>query len=48
MLQQADVGILFRPPENVVRDFPQFPVVHQYDELKVILQSYFDGKPPSK
>ena len=48
MLQQADVGILFRPPENVIRDYPQFPVVHQYDELKKILQPYFDGNPPLK
>ena len=35
MLAEADSGILFRPPENVVRDFPQFPVTHTYEELKV-------------
>ena len=34
MLAEADAGILFRPPENVVRDFPQFPVTHGYAELK--------------
>jgi len=34
MLAEADAGILFRPPENVVRDFPQFPVTHGYTELK--------------
>jgi phosphoserine/homoserine phosphotransferase len=34
MLAEADAGILFRPPENVVRDFPQFPVTHTYDELR--------------
>lgn len=34
MLVEADAGILFRPPDNVVRDFPQFPVVHTYDELR--------------
>jgi phosphoserine/homoserine phosphotransferase len=34
MLAAADAGILFRPPENVVRDFPQFPVASTYDELK--------------
>jgi phosphoserine/homoserine phosphotransferase len=34
MLAEADAGILFRPPENVVREFPQFPVTHGYDELR--------------
>jgi phosphoserine/homoserine phosphotransferase len=34
MLAEADQGILFRPPENVIRDFPQFPVTHTYDELR--------------
>jgi phosphoserine / homoserine phosphotransferase len=34
MLAAADAGILFRPPDNVVRDFPQFPVTHTYDELR--------------
>jgi phosphoserine/homoserine phosphotransferase len=34
MLAEADAGILFRPPENVVRDFPQFPVASTYEELR--------------
>ena len=34
MLAQADAGILFRPPENVIREFPQFPVTITYEELK--------------
>ena len=34
MLSSADAGILFRPPENVIRDFPQFPVASDYVELK--------------
>jgi phosphoserine/homoserine phosphotransferase len=34
MLSEADLGILFRPPENVIQEFPQFPVTHSYDELK--------------
>jgi len=34
MLAEADAGILFRPPENVVRDFPQYPVTRTYDELR--------------
>jgi phosphoserine/homoserine phosphotransferase len=34
MLGAADAGILFKPPENVIRDFPQFPVTTNYDELR--------------
>ncbi|HZP41617.1 MAG TPA: bifunctional phosphoserine phosphatase/homoserine phosphotransferase ThrH [Candidatus Binatia bacterium] len=34
MLAAADAGILFRPPANVVADFPQFPVARTYDELR--------------
>ncbi len=34
MLAQAEAGILFRPPQNVIDEFPQFPVATSYDELK--------------
>ncbi|MBN1998763.1 bifunctional phosphoserine phosphatase/homoserine phosphotransferase ThrH [candidate division KSB1 bacterium] len=34
MLAAADIGILFRPPQNVIDEFPQFPVTQNYDELK--------------
>lgn len=34
MLSEADYGILFHAPENVIREFPQFPAVHNYDDLK--------------
>lgn len=33
MLAEAHAGILFRPPDNVVREFPQFPVTHTHAEL---------------
>lgn len=33
MLSEADSGILFRPPQNVIDEFPQFPVTITYDEL---------------
>jgi phosphoserine/homoserine phosphotransferase len=39
MLAQAEYGILFRPPENVIKDFPQFPVAQDYESLKEIIQS---------
>ena len=34
MLAEADHGILFRPPDNVIREFPQFPVTRTYAELR--------------
>jgi phosphoserine/homoserine phosphotransferase len=34
MLAQADAGILFRPPANVIEEFPQFPVTHDYAALR--------------
>jgi len=39
MLLEADAGILFRPPENVIREFPQLPVARDYDELRRAFQS---------
>lgn len=34
MLSEADAGILFKAPDNVISEFPQFPAVHSYDALK--------------
>lgn len=34
MLGEADAGILFKAPDNVIREFPQFPAVSEYDDLK--------------
>ena len=36
MLKEADAGILFCPPENVIEEFPQFPVSRDYTEFKKI------------
>jgi len=33
MLAEADAGILFCPPDNVIDEFPQFPVTRTYAEL---------------
>jgi len=33
MLSEAHSGILFRPPQNVIEEFPQFPIVKDYDSL---------------
>lgn len=41
MLSQAEQGILFAPPQNVIDDFPQFPVTREYDALKDAIQQAF-------
>jgi len=38
MLAEADAGILFRPPDNVAKEFPQFPVTRTYDELRAAIE----------
>lgn len=34
MLGEADQGILFHAPQNVIEQFPQFPAVHTFEDLK--------------
>ncbi|MEW5781909.1 MAG: bifunctional phosphoserine phosphatase/homoserine phosphotransferase ThrH [Pseudomonadota bacterium] len=34
MLAEAHAGILFHPPQNVIAEFPQFPVALSYDALR--------------
>jgi phosphoserine/homoserine phosphotransferase len=34
MLTEAHAGILFHPPQNVIDEFPQFPVTMNYTELR--------------
>ena len=34
MLAEAHAGILFHPPQNVIDEFPQFPVTMNYAELR--------------
>jgi phosphoserine / homoserine phosphotransferase len=41
MLAEADAGILFRPPDNVIREFPQFPVTRAYPELR---EAFLEGE----
>ncbi len=35
MLEEADAGILFRAPDNVIAEFPQYPAVHSYQALRL-------------
>ena len=34
MLAEANAGILFHAPDNVIAEFPQFPAVHTFEDLK--------------
>jgi len=34
MLAEADAGILFHAPDNVINEFPQFPAVQTFADLK--------------
>ena len=44
MLGAADAGILFRPPPNVIDDFPNFPVTRSYDDLRAAFVAASDGE----
>ncbi len=39
MLAEAHTGILFRAPENIKKQFPQFPVAERYEDLMARIKS---------
>ena len=39
MLAEAHAGILFRPPQNVIDEFPQYPVVRDYPGLAAAIDA---------
>ena len=39
MLSEAHAGILFHPPQNVIAEFPQFPVTLNYAALRAEIDS---------
>ncbi|MCB1964582.1 bifunctional phosphoserine phosphatase/homoserine phosphotransferase ThrH [Accumulibacter sp.] len=41
MLGEAHAGILFRPPEKVIREFPQYPVTQGFGDLRVEIDKAF-------
>jgi phosphoserine/homoserine phosphotransferase len=43
MLKEAHQGILFRPPDNVVEEYPEFPVSRSYGELKSLIRQSMDN-----
>jgi len=41
MLLEADKAFLYTPPDNVKKDYPQFPVAMNYKEMKEMLMKMF-------
>ena len=41
MLKEANAGFLIHAPENVIREFPQFPSVHSHAELLRLIKGAF-------
>ena len=39
MLGEAHAGILFRAPDNVIAEFPQFPSATEYADLRAAIDS---------
>ena len=42
MLSEANKGILFRPPESIKKEFPNFHVIGTYEGLKAELARYLE------
>jgi len=42
MLNEADESILFKPPENIKKEFTDFPVIESYEDLKAELKKYIE------
>ncbi|MCF8067189.1 MAG: bifunctional phosphoserine phosphatase/homoserine phosphotransferase ThrH [Desulfobacterales bacterium] len=38
MLQAADTGIFFCPPDSIKDEFPDLPVTYKYDEIRAIIE----------
>ncbi len=41
MLGAADAGFFIHPPESIVAQFPQFPVMKDYTELRAAIDTHF-------
>jgi phosphoserine / homoserine phosphotransferase len=44
MLRQAEFGILYNPPRNVLEENPDLTVVKSYDEMKTIISQLIDSE----
>jgi phosphoserine/homoserine phosphotransferase len=43
MIQEADQGFFFCPPDSVITDFPDIPVTRSYNELKTMISSLLES-----
>ncbi len=43
MLQEADAGFFFCPPDSILAQFPQIPVTRNYSELEAAFAPYLGG-----
>jgi phosphoserine / homoserine phosphotransferase len=43
MLRKADLGILYRPPQNVIDDNKDLPAVDSYEQLKIIISKRLES-----
>ncbi len=43
MLAEADQGALFCPPQNVIDEFPQYPVSHDYTQLRTLIEGFLQS-----
>ncbi|MBN2523138.1 MAG: bifunctional phosphoserine phosphatase/homoserine phosphotransferase ThrH [Bacteroidales bacterium] len=41
MLEEADKAFLYKPPQNVMDDYPDFPVANDYKKMKELLLKMF-------
>ena len=42
MLRKAEAGILYRPPQNVINDNSDLPVVNSYEELRQVISDILE------
>ena len=45
MLKAAERAILYRPPDNVKKEYSEFPVARTYDELKQAINQIIETHP---
>jgi phosphoserine/homoserine phosphotransferase len=43
MLAEADAGFLFRAPDNVIAEFPQYRVTKEYSALRAFIDEAAQG-----
>jgi phosphoserine/homoserine phosphotransferase len=43
MLERADAGVLFNPPDNVIDDHPHLPVIRSFGEAKRFIGEWIAG-----